>query len=288
MAETVEELINWARQELRVSRPWTIVRSQTKLRKTLFEFEDEGRRYVGKISATQSKTGTFGLMKRVWDAGMKPPSPYQITEPVAWLPERSLLIAAKAPGRQIIDLVSERDRSAVRAVEQAGAWIRAMQSLRVDLPARSDLTTRLDQYRRELNIPRAAAVLDSLRDRLEPDMAVPSHGDCHPMNLYFSADGRVTAIDLDTLSLREPAFDVAGFYSQLAIMGYHALGSFEATSVLRQRFLACAPSPPQDRFHAHVRFALIRSLHYDLCLLKLKKRDHVGPFLNAAEHGLDP
>jgi hypothetical protein len=185
-------------------------------------------------------------------------------------------------------LVRDRDPYALHAMEQAGAWIHAMHSLRVDLPVRDDLPAKLDRCREELDNPRAAAVLDSLRDRLESDTRVPSHGDCHPMNLYASADGRITAIDLDTLTLREPAFDIAAFYSQLAIMGHHAFGSFEATSELRKRFLTCAPPVQEERFQVHVRFSLIRSLHYDLCLLKLKKRDHVEPFLNAAEHGLDP
>jgi hypothetical protein len=288
MVETVDELIEWTREQLRIDRPWVIVRSQKKLTKTLFEVEDDGRRYIGKVSPTQNEVGTFDLMKRVWDAGMRPPSPYQIAEPVAWLPERSLLIISKAPGHPLMQLVRERNGRAMEGMEQAGAWLHAMQSLRVELPAGSNLTAILERCDRELKNPRVTPVVEMIRDEIEStNGGVAAHGDFHPVNVYTSPQGPLVAIDLDTLSRREPAFDVANFFSQLAIMGHHAFGNFEETAELRNRFLTCAPPVPEDRLRLHVAFALIRSLHYDLCILKVRKRDHVESFLRAAEHGLD-
>jgi hypothetical protein len=285
-AGDVDELVAWARNELKPAGPWRIVSSRRKLAKTLFEYEEDGRRYTGKVSKTQGAAGTYSLMKRVWDAGMKPPSPYRIVEPVAWLPERLLLIQAKAEGTSILDLVKARDPRAEESVEKAGGWLHAMQSLAVDLPPARPLTDVLQRCARELGEPRASAVLDRIAERLEAHATVPAHGDFHPLNLYVT-DAAVTAIDLDTLGMREPAFDVAWFASQLAIMGHHAFGTFAATADLRRRFRECAPAVPEDRFQLHLRFAILRSLHYDFCILRVKDRDHGPAFLEAAENGLD-
>src|SRR5262245_13882511 len=125
MAGNVAELVRWARCELGIQRPWKVIGSHNKLSKTLFEFEEDSLRFIGKISKSQNTAGTFDLMKRIWNAGMKPPSPYQIAEPVAWLPERLLLIQSKAEGTPVIQLVRDRSPFAMEAVEQAAAWLHA-------------------------------------------------------------------------------------------------------------------------------------------------------------------
>ena len=97
----------------------------------------------------------------------------------------------------------------------------------------------------------------------------------------------MSAIDLDTFSARESAVDVAYCVAQTAIFGFHVFGWIASTREARDTFLRCAPEAPRERIETHIRLTLLRSLHYDLCILKLESKDAVAPFLHAAEHGLD-
>ena len=74
--------------------------------------------------------------------------------------------------------------------------------------------------------------------------------------------------------------------AQIAVMGHHVLGSFDATAEVRTEFLRAAPAAPEDRLDLLIRWAFLRSLHFDFCILKLKERGHAEAFLSAAEHGL--
>jgi hypothetical protein len=226
-------------------------------------------------------------MQRVWDAGMRPPSPFRIVRPVASFPECGLLLQEKAAGENVLDLIAGKCPHAMDAVEKAAGWLYTMQNLPVSLPAGPDFRPVVERCRRELELPEVSMLLDEIYDQLDTGYSVPAHGDFHPQNVFVSSDGIATAIDLDTLSCREPAFDVAWFQAQLAIMGYHNLGSFCATAEFRKRFALCAPRVDASRVRLHIRLALIRSLHYDLCILKLNKRDHVEPLIRAAKYGLD-
>jgi hypothetical protein len=286
MAPSVEDLLELCRAELGDVHLLHAPKLRANLGKTMFEIGHDGRRLIGKVSKTQNRVDTYGLMQRVWDAGMRPPSRFIITEPIAWFPERSLLLQSKAEGQNVLDLVRNRDPRALEAVELAAGWLHAMQSLVVDLPPAADLSPMLDRCINELQHPRAQALLEAIRSDLTPHSPVPAHGDFHPQNVFVSDDRLTTAIDLDTLCRHEPAFDVAWFLTQMASMGYHKMGRFSATAEHRKRFRVCAPTVSDDRVRLHVRFALIRSLHYDLCILKLKDHSHVEDFLDAAEHAL--
>jgi hypothetical protein len=70
-------------------------------------------------------------------------------------------------------------------------------------------------------------------------------------------------------------------------MGYHLYGHFEGTREIREAFRQAAPEEA-ERVDLHTRFALLRSLHYDLCILKLKEVPHLEAFLKAAETGVFP
>jgi hypothetical protein len=289
----VEDLIDWARAALEIGpdRPWTVVSTRQKLGKTLFEIDENGQRIVGKVSRSGRAQHTYATLSMLWNAGMKPPSKYVVTEPVAWFPERQLLLQAKAQGTQWIDLVRDRNPLAMEAAAQAGQWLHKLQGLRVEAEAaplpdvercRAGLVNTMPELAARID-----AVASSLHEALSSGMpTVPSHGDYHPLNLFLAPDGTVTAIDLDTFGLREQAADTAYCLAQTAIMGYHTLGSFGATAGMRSEFLRAAPPARGDRVDVLIRWALLRALHYDFCILKLAERGHVEPFLGAAEYGL--
>jgi hypothetical protein len=290
-AARLEELVEYARKRLG-SPGWRVVASTVKMRKILFEVEDDDEQlFIGKVSHSEKSKGAHAALTKLWNAGMRPPSRYTVTQPIGWFPERELLIQEKAPGVQLLDLLRAGE---IEPFEQAAEWLKSLRATDVVAPAwRAEVST-VQRCRRELAecLPEERSRVERLCDEVEGAMAaaqplVVSHGDFHPMNLYFSSDGRVTPIDLDTFSVRESAVDVAYCLAQTAIFGFHVFGSIAATREARDTFLRCAPEAPRERIEMHIRFTLLRSLHYDLCILKLENKDAVEPFLHAAEYGLD-
>jgi aminoglycoside phosphotransferase (APT) family kinase protein len=109
----------------------------------------------------------------------------------------------------------------------------------------------------------------------------PSHGDFHPMNLFLAPD-RVTAIDLDTFALRDREADIGYCLAQTANFGLLLLESFEATEQARAIFLDECGAVDVPRVRAHMAWALLQSIHFDLCILKVKNQN-VERIVNAAE-----
>ena len=100
------------------------------------------------------------------------------------------------------------------------------------------------------------------------------------MNIFVSAE-RVTAIDLDTFALRGREVDVAYFLAQTAIFGIHLHESFAATHDLRTEFVRECGDLNQEQVVAYMAWALLQSLHYDLCILRIKN-ESVDLMLGAA------
>ena len=282
-------------------RPWRLVSSRLKLAKTFFEVEETTpagpRRLIGKVSSSKSAQSAFASMQLLWNAGLRPPAPFTIAEPVAYLPDQFLLLQEKAPGAQLLQKIKAGEALESDAHCAAG-WLSALQQLKVDAPPPAAAGFNLERCRRDLPaaLPAHAARVESLLDRIaasiEPQTAlVPSHGDFHPMNVYIAPD-RVTAIDLDTFAAREPMTDVAYFLAQSAIMGFLMFQSFAPAASLRAAFLdayrqhSSIPLDPQ-RTGLHMALAFLRSRHSDFCILHTHPDAAVEPFLAAAEQCLN-
>ena len=300
-AEGVPDLMGFARQRLNIGdeRPWRLISSRAKLDKTLFEVEERTpsgtKHLIGKVAKSEKSKGAHWILQSLWDAGFQPPSQYCVPEPIAYFPERLLLIQGRATGTQLSEKIrslSANTDDATRAAE----WLLALQQARF-----AGLQTgSVGDFQRVCNeltlaLPSATRRLRPLTRfigaHLEPDTpGVPSHGDYHPMNIFVD-ERRVTAIDIDTFAAREPMFDVGYFVAQTAIMGFHESRSFAPTEEFRAAFLqTIADRAParfrKERIRVHVSFALLRSLHYDFCILRANPQHLVDPFLSAAERAL--
>lgn len=302
-ASNAAELIANVRTELGLGhdRPWRLISSRLKLAKTFFEVEEstpEGpRRLIGKVSPSKSAQGAFANMQLLWEAGMRPPAPFTIAEPVAYLPDRFLLLQEKAPGVQLLQKMKAGEATASDAHCAAG-WLAALQQLNVPAAPPASAGFNLERCRRELPaaLPQHAARLETLLDRIAaaiepPGALVPSHGDFHPMNVYV-ADDRVTAIDLDTFAAREPMTDVAYFLAQSAIMGFLLWQSFAPTAPVRNAFVEAYSRHSSleldpSRAGLHMALAFLRSLHYDYCILHTHPDAAVEPFIQAAAQCLE-
>jgi hypothetical protein len=299
--EDLDELIGYAREQLGLGddRPWRLLSSSIKMKKTFFEVEEtrpEGARLlVGKVADSEKSKGAFDSLRTLRDAGLRPPSPYRVVEPVAYFPDRHLLLQEKASGAMLFDKIKAATATTGDA-ERAAEWLLALQDIRVPGLRQGSLGN-FERTRDELTLalPGCARRLRPITTFIGSHLAaetpgIASHGDYHPMNLYIS-DDYVTAIDVDTFAAREPMYDVAYFLAQSAIMGYPKFQSFAPTEELRAAFLeAYEKRAPRlyrkDRIRVFVAFAFLRSLHYDFCILRTDPHHLVEPFLSAAERAL--
>lgn len=270
--QTAKEALQFAQEQL--GGDWTIVSSRSKMRKSLFEAEFNGRRVIGKISPSQRAHTAYSSLKKLWTAGFCPPARCTVPEPIAWFPERNLLIQEKAPGLSIVDVMQHKSCDTGFA-RDAASWLKAVWDLQVDAAQAKldfediaqrgrDVSTALGDTRAEELSQAAARLLSANGTDLHP-----SHGDFHPMNVFVSAE-RVTAIDLDTFALREREVDVAYFLAQTAIFGIHLHNSFAATHQLRTEFARECGDLDRQRVVAYMAWALLQSLHYDLCILRIE------------------
>ena len=288
VGEDVDALLTAARQEL--GGEWHVVSSRMKLRKTLFEADFNGRRVIGKVSKSRNAQTAFASLRKLWEAGLRPPTRYTVTEPLAWLEEYSLLVQERAPGVSMLDLLERREDMVPHACG-AAAWLRCLWSLdaeadivdfRADHVASrtAELSQVIPDERLEHMAERASAVLG-----VPPKEYVASHGDFHPMNVFVSQD-RLTAIDLDTFARREREIDVAYFLAQLANFGLKVQGTLAATRQAREAFLfECGPVN-EERVSAYMAWTLLNSLHYDTCILKVRP-ENLPTMIDAAARLLD-
>jgi hypothetical protein len=286
-----EELAAWARQQLKLGsdRPWTLISARHRLGKLFFEVEEKNgtgsRRLVAKVSKTDRRKGTFDILSRLWKAGLRPPSPYTTVEPVAYLPERKLLLQERAPGRPLLELVLAQPEAQADAAAKAARWLIALQNLDIQAAESADLACDIDKCCLELGgaLAARAGQIRRLNEQVSAGLEragrdlLPSHGDFHPLNIYLADTGRVTGIDLDTFGLRRPVADVAYFLAQAALMGYMQKRSFAATATVRDVFLKTYEAEasrhlPRDVLGALMAGAFVRSLHYDVCILKTDRR----------------
>src|SRR5262245_10851012 len=273
------------------SRSCRIVSFRRNLGKFIIEFdvETEDRadadlgRLIGKVYKGDCGQGHFDALSRLREAGFRPPSPFTVVYPVAYIADRCFLLQEKAPGRLLADLIfGELDAAAVDALERAAGWLATLHGAEVNAQSRLErvrmLVARQGGELMEL-LPKVSYRLERLASRALAGLEarhltplVPSHGDFHPKNVFITVDGRVTVIDFDTFGLQEQAADVAYILAQTAIMGYRRRGSFAATTKARhcflQAYLEAAPMLSGQRLDLYLGMDFLQSLHYELCNLR--------------------
>jgi hypothetical protein len=304
--EDVRNILSWARERLGVGddRPWTLISARSKLKKTLFEVEEAGSektfRMIGKVSRSDRSRNAFHSLQSVWDAGFRPPSCYRVVQPIAYLEERRLLLQAKAPGTQLLDLIRRGDPRLPEMAGDAARWLVALHNASIAAEpfagepqvverCRAELSEELPEHAERIHHA-AGALIEKFGERAGT-RRVPSHGDFHPMNVFLTDDRCVTVIDFDTFSAREPASDVAYFLSQSAIMGYLDKGSFERSRALRRTFAAAYEEAAgcrldERRLGLYIAFAFLQSLHFELAILHTGNTKIAAPWLDSAERCL--
>ena len=321
--EDMHEVLRWARERIGLngSHPWRLLSARRKMGKTLFEIEestDHGpRRLIGKLCKAERADVLDRALRSLWSAGFCPPARHTVTEAIAILPERGFILQERAPGVDGRTLVLRGGDEALRASHDAAEWLAALHRAPVRACAGMHDPDTIGRWVRELSeaVPDEARRLGRIEDAVLRELAdlvtdtVPSHGDFHPMNIFIHTSGdvgqapglrgapgpadlqashRITGIDLDKFSQREPEFDVGYYLAQTAAFGYFATGAMDSTAEARRAFLdryreTSGREVRARRAGMHAAITFLKNLHYDLVLLKTERVERAAPWLASAE-----
>lgn len=290
------------------------------------------RRLVAKLYRDAAGADAYRVCEALHAAGMRPLASATVPAVPAYLPAERLLWMEHAPGRSwlerlVADAPDEDDPlDPTAACHRAAEWLLALHGLPDRAPP--DTARRLHRVLVSQPIGGSAGgagheVADRCRDladrlpalalrlapwpqRLGPELVAaesvsgatrprPSHGDFHPGNLLLSAgpEARVTAVDLDGVALREPAFDAGSAVGQLLAMsdlqewpeGGAAAGA-RAAVAFWNRYRDGVHGPERDlleeRTGVHALATLLGVLHYSFAM-ETRRRDLAERWLPGLE-----
>jgi hypothetical protein len=253
---------------------------------------------------------TLRLLSQVSEAGLVRPSRNAVTRGLGWSGHHRALVAERAPGVPWRALLHAPTPWLTAGSAAVGRWLAALQSSHVALPGRVEFRDMADmagqaealeailpeQAGRLAGLASAAAKVDAA-----PAMLVPSHGDLHPNNIHMLWPSRssratpgspvVTALDLDTVGMRRPAYDAGYALAQLLVMSWIRRESLvpgaTAGRAFWRRWSRSTPAADDlDAVPAQFARALVQSLHYELAVLRNGRADLALAWCALAETAL--
>ena len=304
----LDEIIAAARAELNLGpdRPWKIIAAKRKLGKLLFEVQEEGAdgpiRMIGKVSREERTRVTHEALHKLWAAGFRPPAEFTVVKPILYLPSQSLIIQERAPGAEVMERIERQQPEALDLVDKSAVWLTKLHSAPIEFTVSESDTLRLAGWSADLQAAApeharrieqiASATLAKRQARTPSGEPVPSHGDYHPMNIFFAETGRMTVIDIDKFGGRERSEEVAYFLAQTASICFHRLGGFESSVELRRRFRqayeeASGVSLDSSDMGAFMAGTILKNLHFDLITYKTGRVEIIDEWMDAAESCLN-
>jgi len=253
---------------------------------------------------------TLRLLSRVSSAGLARPGRDAVTRGLGWSEEHRALVTERAPGVPWRAMLHAPGPWRTAGSAAVGRWLATLQSSDADLPVRVNFRDMADMARQAealgtllpdqadqiAELSAAAARVDDL-----PAALVPSHGDLHPNNIHLLWTSRtsgpapgsptVTALDLDTVGLRRPAYDAGYALAQLLVMSWLRRESLvpgaTAGRAFWRRWSRSTPAAGDlDAVPAQFARALVQSLHYELAVLRNGRADLARAWCLLAEIAL--
>ena len=220
----------------------------------------------------------YGKLQDFRSAGFGDGEFYQTVEPVAFIPDRDLLICRPAPGTAVADYIASDQEKLVEGCKHSGAWLAKLHCspLRTWTP-RSLLTSSelLPLSRRLAKMlcrrPQHLSLVLELIDDLETLAAdtvegifVQSHGQYRPIHVFVE-DSKVTVIDLDRSRPRDPAFDLAEFLHRTRMTTFWRTDSVDGADAPTRAFLAAYHDGTSGRpYLKNLRFHWARYIFHSL------------------------
>jgi aminoglycoside phosphotransferase (APT) family kinase protein len=225
-----------------------VVRNGGTPRMTLRYVFDDGVIVYGKVSTDAVER--YSLLRRLWENGFGAGSTHRVPEPLGFCAEEDLLLMRAAGGACLATLLlREPIEHLLTGVRAAARWLAQLHNSTLAGILREPACNRIKVFELADRLGKAAAAhptdLSLLLDYLQrlrslaptgPLTLVPTHGQFTPANVFVEG-ADVVVIDLDRLSLSDPAKDVAMFLFRCAALRAKGTGSPGEVEQLAREFL---------------------------------------------------
>jgi hypothetical protein len=168
----------------------------------------------------------YSIVTSLWRQGFGPHSPYQVPEPIAYLPELGVLLMRKARGQGLSGLAIDTE-AFKKGVQRAARWLGALHISALRLgPVEDRLRSAFRLSRRVAIASKRRPDLEELFRRAleelaargakvpEPRRLAQTHRRYHAERVFVATDC-VTAVGLDRLAVADPMKDVGEFVHRL-------------------------------------------------------------------------
>jgi hypothetical protein len=196
----------------------------------------------------------------------------------------AVLFVHRVPGISWREMIFEGEDSLISSSRAAAGWLSMLHGKDLKLRRGTHLMvfSRLRRIEKEISqlfpdqADRVGAIVKKINASvLYSGVIKPSHGDFHARHMYMAREA-VTAIDLDSLALREPAFDVGYAIGHLLMMAWLKYGTYDRGTKSSALFLEEYLRHEQvetGRLVLHIARALLQSAHYSIVM----RNPSIGP-----------
>ena len=220
-----------------------------------------------KVYRDERGSQTFKLLQS-WRQRARARRPYSLVAPIAYWSGLRTLVLEEAEGRCLRDILLE-DRDPADSLRAAGRGLALLHQNHLRPSRVFRPVDQLDDLNRaSMQVQWACPHLrKEVRDitatvmaRLEDVPPTPIHGDLKPEHIFLS-EGRTLFIDLDSVTLGDPARDPAHFYSYVAgRVGLEAFRPEKARALalaFADEYFSRVPKPWRRQFGLHCAAALV-------------------------------
>jgi aminoglycoside phosphotransferase (APT) family kinase protein len=208
-----------------------VVRNGGTPRMTLRYVFDDGVTVYGKVYTNGLGVASYSWLRYLWENGFGPESAQRVAEPLGFCAEENLLLMRAARGASLATLLLQKPiEQVLPGVHAAARWVARLHACApAGLPC-EPACNRVKVFELADRLAKAAAghpaELSDLLDRLQKIRSlapagrvalVPTHGQYTPANVFVDGPD-VVVIDVDRLSLSDPAKDVAMFLFRSAAL----------------------------------------------------------------------
>jgi hypothetical protein len=234
----------------------------------------------GKLYSDELGPHSVQVIESLWQGGFGNEAPYQVSQPLSYLPEYNLFLTRAAAGTPLMAFLGQDSPELLAYVRQAAQWLIRLHRTPLHMGRRDSLWDSLKLFRIVRRLTKAVARAPHMRkqlidmvDRLcqkaqqNPDQVptVQTHGRYHYEHI-FANDTTVTLIDFDRSQPSDPAKDMAEFLSVLRLRTMKRTGSTDTaaapTQVFLEEYLAHLPGYAENLATYWGAFLLLNMFHF--------------------------
>jgi len=247
-------------------------------------------RAFGKLRAKGADHRTYAMHRALRESGLKPGgiAAVCVAEPLALVPELGLWLQASVPGQPFRPDLCSPERAALAIGALHAATVRPSRQHLID-DELAILENRFSAFadRRPQLRTRLCALVSTARNwssKLDPVLLRPVHRDFYPDHLL--CDGKTLhLIDLDLVSLGDPAVDIGNFNAHLTEQSLRVQGDPHRFLGWQTRFAgaACRPTngPRRDHVEIYEFLSLVRLI--EIADRMPERRDSVAALISYCE-----